>query len=308
MKKQYANSFKLSIIALFAFLILLSSCQTDEFPNSFRFVFMTDIHVQPELKGDEGFKKAINKVNQLKPDFVITGGDLVFDVLGQSSERAIQLYDMYTDVCKNFDMPVYNTIGNHEVFGLYEKSGISPEHKEYGKKMYKKYTGYEKTYYSFDHKGWHFMVLDDIGFTEERRYIAEIDSVQIEWIKEDLNGIQKETPIVITLHIPFISAGKQMLSGGTAALSPALALSNSHEILGLFKNHNLKLVLQGHLHIVEEIIFNDIHYITAGAVSARWWKGAYEGFPEGFAVIDVNENDFSWNYETFGWQTIYKKE
>jgi 3',5'-cyclic-AMP phosphodiesterase len=310
MKKFILNSYKcINYLLIFvSFFILISSCQTEKAEDSFRFVFMTDIHVQPDLKGDEGFKQAIAKVNQLKPDFVITGGDLVFDALRQSHERATQLYDMYIDVCTEFNMPVYNTLGNHEVFGLYEKSGVSPEHKEYGKKMYKRRTGYENTYYSFDHKGWHFMILDDIGFTEDRQYIAEIDSVQLEWIKDDLKQISRKTPIVISVHIPFVSIGEQMRSGGTAALSPAIALSNSHKILALFESYNLKLVLQGHLHIVEDIIYQDIHYITAGAVSGKWWKGPLARFSEGFAVIDVKENDFSWKYETFGWKTVYEEQ
>jgi 3',5'-cyclic AMP phosphodiesterase CpdA len=295
------------LIVLF-FIVLINGCQKNNTEASFRFVFMTDIHVQPELKGDEGFKQAINKVNQLKPDFVITGGDLVFDALGQSYERAEQLYNMYIDVCNEFNMPIYNTMGNHEVFGLYEKSGINPNHKEYGKKMYKKRTGYKNSYYSFDHKGWHFMILDDIGFTEDRKYIAEIDSAQLEWIKEDLKQIRMKTPIVISVHIPFISVGEQMRSGGTAALSPGIALANSHEILRLFEGYNLQLVLQGHLHIVEEIIYNDVHFITAGAVSGRWWKGLRYGFPEGFAVINVKENDFTWEYETFGWKTVFEEK
>ena len=296
------NIFYLLIIIVF--LLFFIGCQNDNAHDSFRFVFMTDIHVQPELNGDVGFKQAINKINKLNPDFVITGGDLVFDALGQSHERATQLYDMYIDVCKNFNMPVYNTMGNHEVFGLYEKSGISPNHPEYGKTMYKNKTGYKNTYYSFDHKGWHFMILDDIGFAENRQYVAEIDSAQSEWIKDDLKQIQRQIPIVITIHIPFVSIGEQMLSGGTAALSPRLALSNSHEVLKLFDGYNLKLVLQGHLHIVEEIIYNDIHFITAGAVSGAWWKGPNAGFPEGFAVIDTKENEFSWKYETYGWHAI----
>ena len=175
------SKYVLCVSIILTFLVFFNSCQKDCTENSFRFVFMTDIHVQPELKGDEGFKQAIIKVNQLNPDFVITGGDLVFDALGQSYERTTQLYDMYFDVCKNFNLPVYNTIGNHEVFGLYEKSGISPEHKEYGKQMYKNRTGYEKTYFSFDHKGWHFMLLDGIGFTEDRQYYGHIDQDQMAW-------------------------------------------------------------------------------------------------------------------------------
>ena len=48
----------------------------------FTFAFLTDIHLQPELRATEGFKKAIAKVNELNPDFVITGGDLIMDALG----------------------------------------------------------------------------------------------------------------------------------------------------------------------------------------------------------------------------------
>ena len=302
---NHKSKFQIYIFCTFIiFILLFNGCQNDKTEDSFRFVFMTDIHVQSELKADEGFKQAIKKVNHLKPDFVITGGDLVFDALGQTYERATKLYEMYIDVCNDFNMPVYNTLGNHEVFGLYKKSGISPDYKEYGKKMYKKWTGYKNTYYSFDHKGWHFMILDDIGFTEDRKYIAEIDSIQLQWIKDDLKQIQRKTPIVISIHIPFVSVGEQMSNGGTAALSPRIALSNSHEVLGHFESYNLKLVLQGHLHIVEEIIYKDVHFITAGAVSGRWWKGPFDGFPEGFAVIDIKEDDFTWEYETYGWQAV----
>ena len=88
---------------------------------------MTDIHVQPENRAAEGFRKAIDKVNLLNPDFVITGGDLIMDALGQTKSRSDSLYNLYQDLMTLFKMPVYNTLGNHEVFGLYEKSGISPE-------------------------------------------------------------------------------------------------------------------------------------------------------------------------------------
>ena len=60
--------------------------------DKFSFVFMTDIHVQPELSADKGLMAAIKKVNELNPDFVITGGDLIMDALGQTKERADSLY------------------------------------------------------------------------------------------------------------------------------------------------------------------------------------------------------------------------
>ncbi|MFC2076599.1 Gfo/Idh/MocA family protein [candidate division KSB1 bacterium] len=58
--------------------------------GKFRFVHMTDMHVQPERNGEAGLRAAIKAVNGLnpRPDLVITGGDLVMDALEQTYERA----------------------------------------------------------------------------------------------------------------------------------------------------------------------------------------------------------------------------
>ncbi len=153
------------------------------------------------------------------------------------------------------------------------------------------------------------MLLDAVGFTPERRYTADIDSLQRLWIENDLKNLKKETPIVISTHIPFISAAEQIHSGGNASNGKSTAVGNSHKVLSLFENHNLRIVLQGHLHIVEEIIFKDIHFITGGAVCGRWWLGERAGFPEGFAVIDIqNEKDFSWHYQTYGWKAVEEEK
>jgi 3',5'-cyclic AMP phosphodiesterase CpdA len=266
---------------------------------------MTDIHVQPERDAPEGFRRAIETVNNLdpKPAFVITGGDLVMDVLGQSYGRADTLYRLYNEIAKDFDMPVYNVIGNHEVFGLYEKSGVDPSHSEYGKTMFKNRIGGGKTYRSFDHGSWHFVLLDAVGYTPDRQYIGEVDSVQLVWLKQDLAAVGPDRPVVLALHIPLYSVANQFAKGPQSALSPGLAVTNDNEVTEIYDGYNVALVLQGHLHIVEEIIFRGTHYITAGAVSGAWWRGPYHGFPEGFAVIDVKGDDFTWSYQTFGWET-----
>ncbi|MFC2085485.1 metallophosphoesterase family protein [Bacteroidota bacterium] len=285
-------------------LFVLQGCKEESSVNSFRIVFMTDIHVQPERKAEEGFRTAIAKVNELKPDIVITGGDLIMDALGQDYERSTMLYELYNEVSKEFNMPVYNTLGNHEVFGLYEDSGVSPDHPEYGKAMFKKRLGENKTYHSFDHKNWHIILLDAIGFTEDRHYMGEIDSVQLEWLINNLKNVNAETPILVSTHIPFVSVGEQMWRGGTTPLSSSEVIINSKEVLEVFKNYNLRLVLQGHLHIVEEIIFYDTHFITGGAVCGRWWRGSRSGFKEGFVVIDIENEDFEWFYQTYGWEAV----
>lgn len=289
-------------VIFFLFLITLWSCapQENKTENEFSFAFLTDIHLQPEKNAVEGFKMAIEKVNTLNPDFVITGGDLIMDALGVSYARADSLYNMYDESSRDFKMPVYNTLGNHEVFGIYEKSGISPDHPDYRYAMYEKRLG--DTYYSFDHEGWHFMVLNSVIETEERRYIGMVDEEQMQWISNDLLEVDPETPIVISTHIPFITVFTQVLYGEYAPDYHGLVVENAREVLDLFAGHNLKLVLQGHLHYLEDIEVNGIHYITGGAVSGRWWSGANHGVEEGFLMVDVHGDDFSWEYVDYGWE------
>ena len=65
---------------------------------------MTDIHLQPERKGVEGFTMALQNANALRPDFIITGGDLVMDALAVDFERASSLFDLYNEVVKIANM------------------------------------------------------------------------------------------------------------------------------------------------------------------------------------------------------------
>lgn len=288
------------------FIAVLLSCQptkqeiqhSDE--EAFTFAFLTDIHLQPERNAVAGFQKAIDTVNNLNPDFVITGGDLIMDALGQSYGRSDSLYKLYMEAQSNFNMPVYNTIGNHEIFGIYEKSGVVNTHPEYGEKMFENRIG--ERFYSFDYENWHFMILDGIEDTGEGSYIGYVDSVQMDWIRGDLNQVDEKTPIVISIHIPLLTVLTQLEKGALEPNGTSTVVNNAKEVLELFNSHNLKLVLQGHLHFVEDIEVNGTRFITGGAVSARWWSGPHRGLEEGFALFNVCGDEFTWNYVDFEWE------
>jgi len=272
--------------------------------DQFSFAFLTDIHVQPELKAEQGFQKAIEKVNQLKPDFVITGGDLVMDVMNQSYERADMLYKMYQKNIDLFEMPVYHTMGNHEIYGIAMETGIDRKHPEYEKGMFEKRIG--NRYSSFDYQGWHFMLLDSIIPTAGHSYAGWIDGEQMEWIRKDLEAAGPETPIVISTHIPLVSAYPQASGNPVGDSMSSLVVNNASEVLKLFQEYNLKLVLQGHLHIVEDISIAGLRFITAGAVSANWWEGSRSGMEEGFVLIKVTDDTFDGEYIDFEWEAESK--
>jgi 3',5'-cyclic AMP phosphodiesterase CpdA len=296
MKKQ---PLLIIIIGVLVLSTILSGCRNKSEEESFSFVFMTDIHITPELNAVPGFMQAITAANDLHPDFIITGGDLIMDALGQKYSTADSLYNLYIQTSENFKMPVYNTMGNHEIYGIYSKSGADSNDPEYGEKMFEKRLG--KSYYSFLHKGWKFMILNSIEDTKRNSYIGKIDDDQIEWIKEELKSTDKLTPIVISTHIPFITANTQKYMGTTVANDSAAVVYNAKEVIELFKGYKLKLVLQGHLHTVEDIYIDGIHFLTGGAVCAAWWKGPNRSFEEGFMKISVKNNDLKWEYIDYGW-------
>ena len=298
-------SIQKSIFAVIIAIFLFAPTQAQEKVKSyFDFIFMTDIHVQPEHQAAEGFLQAIDVANSLNPDFVITGGDLIMDALDQTKERADSLYQLYLKLEKNFKMPVYNTPGNHEHYAFYMREEISRDDPDYGDKMFQRYMG--KTHYSFNHKGWHFIILNSVMETEDRRYRGGVSSDQIEWLQTDLENVDSDTPIVMSAHIPLVTAMKQYRDGGLSTNLEGSVINNSKEVLDLFTDKNLKLVLQGHLHYLEDICMQGkTHFITGGAVSSDWWRGPRYGMEEGFLRIKVDGDDFTWEYIDFGWEPTW---
>ncbi len=300
------RSFFIRSLFVASIIFFIPGCTTNQSPakkpaNEFSFVFMTDIHVQREKNAISGFRKAIGKVNELNPAFVITGGDLVMDVLGQSYARADSLFNIYTSMLTEFKMPVYNTMGNHENFGWYPRSGVDTTNAEYGKKMFEKRIG--PRFQRVDRNGWVFFILDSVEKDGKGRYKGGIDAEQIQWLKDQLASIPPETPVAICLHIPLLTTEAQIMRGATAANEPGEVVVNSKEVLDLFKGHNLKLVLQGHLHYYETMYVFGTDFITAGSVAGSWWEGPYEGTEEGFLLLKVAGDNVTWEYIDYGWET-----
>jgi Icc protein len=264
---------------------------------SFDFVLMSDIHIKPEVTG--AFQQVIDTVNKMDIDFIMTAGDLVFDVMRGNPRHADSLFNLYKSMSSRFKKPVYNCIGNHELFGIYPESDVDSTHPGYKYGMYQKYLG--KTYYSFDHKGWHFIVLNSIDVNSQKKYYGVIDAEQREWLKKDLARLDSLTPVAVVTHIPFLSVYDQRYKEKQPVPDPnGVIISNRKEILDLLQPYNLKLVMQGHIHWIEEIFINNkTHFITAGAVAGRpSWQGNVNG-KRGFMKISVKGEKISWEYITY---------
>lgn len=279
-----------------------------ENPRSFQFAYLTDIHVQPERGAADGLTKCIAAVNALdhRPDFTLTGGDLIMDALDVDSGRLRVQWKLFKERWKAVELPSHHTIGNHDVGGWSAKSLIAAGDADYGKKYFAEHLGSGKTFRSFDHQGWHLILLDSIGQNPETRdYFGWIDEAQMEWLKNDLVALRKGTPVVIVTHIPLFSAWGQMNADPRKGENPKALVNNAHVVRKLFAWHNIKLVLSGHGHILERIEFGGVTYIQGGAVCGMWWKGPVFGNPEGFAVVTCHDDGtFDFNYRGYGWKVV----
>lgn len=269
----------------------------------FSFIFLTDAHLQPELNGVIGTDMAVKKARTYKADFAINGGDHVFDCLGVPKQRALMLFDLYAKTEQDLGMKVYHTIGNHDVLGIYKTSGVAATDPLYGKKLFEDRFG--KLYYSFDHKGHHFIVLDSIGITPDYAYEGRIDDAQLQWLTADLAALPAGMPIIVSVHIPLVSAYASYLpQPATPGPHHSLTVANANQVLDLFDGHNVLGVLQGHTHINELVQWKGVPYITSGAVCGNWWKGAHLGTPEGFTIVTVADGKLTTRYETYGFKAV----
>ena len=279
--------------------------------QDFSFIFFTDTHLEPELNAPDGVRKCFAQFAGIPADFAICGGDLIYDGLGVDAARAHLQWDLFKATSESIHIPVHYTLGNHDVFGLLPKSGIATSDREYGKKAFE--DRYGPTHYSFDHKGWHFVVLDSLGLHPDRTYTGEVGEAQIEWLKGDLEKISKGTPIIIVTHIPLVTGAVSYVSRqdwlkrtpDVGNLVNTLMVTDASEVIDVLIHYNVRCVLQGHTHVNEEIDFRGIHFSTSGAVCGNWWMGPRAGSPEGYSVVHLSSNgSVRREYKPYGFHAI----
>ncbi len=144
--------------------------------------------------------------------------------------------------------------------------------------------------------------LDAIQLTrDEYKYQGIIGSQQLEWLKYDLSMVSNGTPIIIVTHMPLLTSFYSASEGSTFAARPNRVVVNNREVLKILENHNVILVLQGHLHVNEMIRWKNTTFIIGGAICGKWWRGNWHGTEEGFYDITLSGNHVECSYIDYGW-------
>lgn len=267
--------------------------------GSIRLIFYTDVHARKSPEIAKAMKKAVSAINSQRADFVFAGGDLITDGLASSAATAARRWDAYMTMHRALKPDLYPTIGNHDLVVMHSDNKSPGE--LVLKEMYLQRMGLKRTYYSLDAAGYHFVVLDSVQATDtESKYEGRIGSEQLEWLKGDLAKVSRNTPVVMITHIPLLTAFFEATQGITFSPPKTHLVGNNRDVLKLIENHNVILVMQGHLHVYETIKYRNALFISGGAVCGGWWRGPFQGTEKGYSLITLAENHIDCEYVTYG--------
>ncbi|HNR23206.1 MAG TPA: metallophosphoesterase [Steroidobacteraceae bacterium] len=273
--------------------------------QNFTFAYISDSHIQ-QIEGtkfvrnwDRGLIRAVAEANLLqpRPDFVMYGGDLA--QLGNKPEL-----DHGADMLGKLRGKVHHVMGEHDYYldlGEYWSKLFGPQ------------------WYSFDHKGVHFVVLNSIltydEWTFERWPTAEqrmlemagldnpngspfmVGDKQRAWLAKDLAKVAKSTPVVVFSHSPL----QKIYKGWN------FWTDDAEQVQQLLAPFDKVTVFYGHVH---QIQYNQIGNIAFTSAMATAWPWPY---PETYAqaeshlpklTVHMNRADPFFERDATGWQFI----
>ena len=267
-----------------------------------RIAHLTDMHVKPGKNIEAGVAKAMHHAQILVPkvDFIINGGDAIFDALQASKDDTQKQWELFTSILKKeISLPVYHCIGNHDVWGWFIKENKPETDRLYGKVWVVETLQMQKRYYSFSRDKWHFIVLDSTQLNPAGGYVGKIDEEQLSWLQAELTSIPKNKFICLVSHIPILSICAGLFfdkteSNGDLKIQRNLMHTDFLALKKIFVNYpNIKVCISGHIHLQDELNYLGIKYYCNGAVSGNWWKGNFQEFAPAYALLEFYEDGTS---------------
>ena len=204
----------------------------------FSFLQLSDAHVgfngPPDPLGTKAFERAVEMVNQLaeRPDLVLFTGDLTHDT--EDKDVHAQRMKQFLEISRRMNVPLIKCVpGEHD-------AGLD------GGAMYREFFG--ESNYSFDHRGMHFIALDNVS-----RAKPEVGRDQLAWLQKDLARFPKSAPIIVFTHRPLFD------------LKPEWEwfTSDGDDVMNLLAPYENVTVLYGHIHRDDEHQQGHVHHYAA---------------------------------------------
>ena len=174
-------------------------------------------------------------------------------------------------------------------------------------------------YYSFDLGKVHFVILDDIFYINSgipsgtacagsRNYKGFIPDYQLEWLRQDLADVDKDTPVFIGLHIPVWKRNTVVLEDCSANLIYE-DRNSTEELCNIVKDYKTVHIISGHTHWnhhYHPAEYPNIHEDNIAAICAIWWYSGYktgwhncrDGVPGGYEMFHIKGKDITYSYHS----------
>lgn len=278
------------------------SFANEEKKKPLRFAFLSDIHVKPGTIPETGMAKALNHIQKLSPkvDFIINGGDSIMDALAIDKANTEIQWNLFKSILqKENSLPVYHTIGNHDVWGWFIKENKPESDRLYGKVWVVETLQMKNRFYSYSKGNWKFIVMDSTQLNPAGGYIAKIDEEQLTWLEQELAGTPANQFICIVSHIPILSICAGLFfdkteANGDLKIQRNLMHTDFMQLKKIFMKYpNLKVCLSGHIHLQDELDYLGVKYYCNGAISGNWWKGSFQEFAPAYAVFELFDDGSS---------------
>jgi len=215
-----------------------------------RFGICADVHKDIMHDADFRLTAFIEEASKKDLDFIIQMGD--FCCPHDYNSEFMAIWNKYPG-------KKYHVIGNHDMDGGFTRDEVV------------KYWNSEGRNYSFDKKGYHFIILDgndqDPSPSRPPGYARYIGEDQLSWLENDL----KETnlPTIVFCH-----QGLDNDFGGIHnATQSRSVLERANQQAGFKK---VQLVFSGHHHQDYYNNINGIHYIQINSMSYQWLGEQYQ--------------------------------
>jgi serine/threonine-protein phosphatase CPPED1 len=214
------------------------------------------------------YEKAVAKINNLHPDFVVITGDFIND------PNSIAQIEEFKRITAKIDpkIPVYYTPGNHDL-------GQNPDEQSIRKYI----KNYRSDKFSFIHKGSAF-----IGFNTSliKAKLVKPEQEQYNWLIKKLKESQGAQHIILFCHYPFFI---KTVDEPTAYSN--IDLEYRKKYLDLFNNNNVEAVFSGHYHNNSLATYGKIQLVTTSALGKPLGEA-----PSGLQIVKVYSNKIEYEY------------
>ncbi len=207
-----------------------------ETTTSFSFAHVSDSQCAGTSTGVL-FGRVLAMLAKNENDFMLHTGDIV-----QRSKYEFQWTDMIGDNFEYFSkMPIMALTGNHGSGGHYSAGAEYSLDRHFTYKLPEQSSVELGFFYSFVYGNAKFIMLN----TNEGLSSGKLSSEQYNWLESELENNDSDWTIV-ALHCPLYSAGRW----GSRPDSTGQTLALRSQLGGLFAEHGVDLVLQGHDHLI----------------------------------------------------------